>query len=227
MKRKDGFIIVEAVFIVTMTFLVLSILMGFAFIIYQQTNIVVTANDVATKIAAVYNAPSSEPFTGYYSLDDISTTPLYSYMFEDSAFFGLSEPLAKSSYDKAEWLALAQLDNSAIIKAKSQDIDVEIIKRPYQMVGGSYIITVNLKQVYDVPGAFAFRFFGVPNEVEFTATGTALFNDMMHRMNTIDTQVETVQYVEDNLFGLKTATGVIDAVKQLADTLTSWLKLSG
>lgn len=222
--KKDGFLMVEAVFIVTMTFLMLSVLMGFAFVIYQQTNIVVTANDAASKIASVYSIPQADPFTGYRSLDDINSTPIYRYMFEDSAFFGLREPLSTTNREKAEWLALAQMNQSAIIKAKNQEWEVEVEPRP-NMVGGSHIVTVRLTQTYDVPGAFAFQFFGVEREAVFTATGTAVANDMMHRMNTVDTQIDALQYVEDNLFGLKSAKAVADTVKQMADTLTSWLKL--
>lgn len=226
MKKEDGFIVVEAMFIVTMTFLVLSILMGFAFIIYQQTNIGVMANDTAVKVASVYGYPQADPFTGYRSVDDLNVTPVYRYMFEDSSFFGLREPLHTSNLDKARWLSLAEMDNTAVIKAKEHDIDIEVINRS-GMVGGSHVIKVNLSQTYDIPGKFPFQYFGIPDEVTFTATGTAVANDMMHRTNTVDTEIELLQYVEGNLFGLKTAVGVADAVKSLADCLTSWLKLAG
>lgn len=224
-KGEQGFIVVEQVFLITMTFLILTILMGFAFVIYQQTNLVVMANDAATKAASVYGYPQTDPFTGYRSLDDINKTPLYRYMKEDASFFGLREPLRESSMEKAEWIALAEMDNTAIIQAKDHEIEVHVSKREGH-VGGSHVIEVKLSQTYDVPGGLAFRYFGIPNEVTFTATGRALANDMVHRMNTIDTELEALQYVEDNLFGVKTAMGVVDAVTQMINTLSAWLGLA-
>ena len=220
MKKEGGYVIVEAVFVMVIAVFLMSVLMGLGFVLYQQTNLTVAANDAASKAASVYSQQAAEPFTGYVHYNEFSKPKLYQYWFEKGGFFFLLASPREENRAKAQWVAEAQLDNARIIEPEERLVEVSVDKHD-SFGSGAYLITVNLQETYKIPGAAAFQYFGVSDEITFYAVGTAVSKDMRHIINSLNFQEDLTYHIENNVLGAKTASKLLDAVRAVAEFINS------
>ena len=83
-KRENGEVVVEASIIVTLVFIVISIMFYIGMVLYQQTAISTVANRTATNISQVYSNTLRDPFTGYVDPDNAYQSVTYSNMKTDA-----------------------------------------------------------------------------------------------------------------------------------------------
>ena len=117
-------------------------------------------------------------------------------------------------------MAEAQLDNARIIEPEERLVEVSVDKHD-SFGSGAYLITVNLQETYKIPGAAAFQYFGVSDEITFYAVGTAVSKDMRHIINSLNFQEDLTYHIENNVLGAKTASKLLDAVKAVAEFINS------
>ena len=152
--------------------------------------------------------------------NEFSKPKLYQYWFEKGGFFFLLASPREENRAKAQWVAEAQLDNARIIEPEERLVEVSVDKHD-SFGSGAYLITVNLQETYKIPGAAAFQYFGVSDEITFYAVGTAVSKDMRHIINSLNFQEDLTYHIENNVLGAKTASKLLDAVKAVAEFINS------
>ena len=168
-KRENGEVVVEASIVVTLAFIVLSIMFYIGMVLYQQTAISVVANRTATNISQVYSNTLRDPFTGYIDPDNTYQPVTYSNMKTDAYLDSIQQ--------KGNAFVQYRLKQSQIIPAVERNVDVNVVKKPNEVLKGQ--IVVEITDTYDVP---LVGMFGLDSEISFTATGRADCVDYLEYM---------------------------------------------
>lgn len=71
-KKESGEVMLEGMIVMVITMLMMVWILGVGFLYYQKYTVRIVSNDVAKKIAATYDAPSSDIIMGYMSVEDIT-----------------------------------------------------------------------------------------------------------------------------------------------------------
>lgn len=161
---------VEASIVVTLVVIFISVLFYIGMILYQHSAQSTMANQTATNIAQVYGNTIRDPFTGYIDSDSIYQNITYSSIRDEAE----NEIMLK----KANYLAKFNMKRSRIISADTSDVDVQIVKKPNELLKNQVIVTVTDR--YDVP---LVGIFGVDNSLEFKSTGRADCVDLLEYLN--------------------------------------------
>ena len=159
-KRENGEVVVEASIIVTLVFIVISIMFYIGMVLYQNTAVSVIANRTATNISQVYSNTLRDPFTGYVDPEKAYQSVTYSTMKTDADLDVISQ--------KGKVLGQYRLINSQIIPSVSREVDVQVVKKPNEVLKAQVVVTIT--DSYNVP---LVAFFGADGELSFTATGRA------------------------------------------------------
>ncbi len=159
-KRENGEVVVEASIIVTLVFIVISIMFYIGMVLYQQTAISTVANRTATNISQVYSNTLRDPFTGYVDPDNAYQSITYSNMKTDAYLDSIKQ--------KGTAFAQYRLKKSQIIPAVDREVDVQVVNKPNEILKGQIVVTIT--DTYDVP---LVGMFGLDSELTFTATGRA------------------------------------------------------
>lgn len=159
-KRENGEVVVEASIIVTLVFIVISIMFYIGMVLYQQTAISTVANRTATNISQVYSNTLRDPFTGYVDPDNAYQSITYSNMKTDAYLDAIKQ--------KGTAFAQYRLKKSQIIPAVDREVDVQVVNKPNEILKGQIVVTIT--DTYDVP---LVGMFGLDSELTFTATGRA------------------------------------------------------
>ena len=81
--RENGEIMIEAILVMIPTLFVMIFLLSLGFLLYQQWNILYSADEVASKVAVGYEYADEEIQTGKISLEKAQQTILYKYLFSN------------------------------------------------------------------------------------------------------------------------------------------------
>lgn len=175
MKKKNdsGEIVVEASIVVSIVVIFISIMFYFGMILYQNTLSSVMANQTAKSISQVYSNTIKDPFTGYVDADKVYQDITYTNMKNDAHIDYLQQ--------KANLYAKYRLKSSSILPAKTSSVEVEIVKKPNELLKSQIVVTI--KDTYDVPLS---GLFGVNNGLSFTVTGRADCVDILDYINGVD-----------------------------------------
>lgn len=76
-KKESGEVMIEATIVMVVTLLMLVWILGVGFLYYQKYVVRIATNDVANKIAASYDAPSSDIVMGYIAAKDLNKKTIY------------------------------------------------------------------------------------------------------------------------------------------------------
>lgn len=188
-KRENGEVVVEASIVVTLVMIVISIMIYVGMILYQQTLVSVMANQTASNIAQVYSNNLKDPFSGYVDPDRVYQSITYSNMKTD-AYMTVVE-------QKANVFAQYRLKSSRILANGNTSVDVEIVKKPNELLKSQVVVTV--RDRYEVP---LVGLFGTSGLVEFAASGRADCVDILEYINGVeavgDPESSNVSFLPDS-----------------------------
>lgn len=159
-RRENGEVVVEASIIVTLIFIVLSIMFYIGMVMYQRTAISVVASRTATNISQVYSNTLRDPFTGYIDPDNAYQSITYSNMKTDAYLDSIKQ--------KGTAFVQYRLKRSQIIPVVDREVDVQVVNKPNEILKGQIVVTIT--DTYDVP---LMGFFGLDGEISIKATGRA------------------------------------------------------
>ncbi len=170
-KKSDcGEVVVEASIVVTLVMMIITIMLYVGMILYQQTLVSVVANQTASNIAQAYSNNMKDPFTGYVEPEKVYQSVSYDNMKTD-AYIEVIE-------QKASVFAQYRLKSSRILNNGNTSVEVEIVKKPNELLKSQIVVTVH--DTYDVP---LVGIFGTKSLVEFSASGRADCVDILEYMN--------------------------------------------
>lgn len=76
-REESGEVMLEGMIVLVITIIMLIWILAVGFIYYQKYTVRILANDVSKKIAATYDAPTTDLVTGYISASDLTKRSLY------------------------------------------------------------------------------------------------------------------------------------------------------
>ncbi len=159
-KRESGEVVVEASIIVTIVLIFVTMMLYICMVLYQQTLVSVMANQTAANLAQVYGNTLKDPFSGYIDPEKVYQSVTYNDMRTD-AYLDVIE-------QKANVFANYRLKSSRVMASENTSVDVQIIKKPNEVLKSQIVVTIYDK--YDVP---LVGFFGSNGLIEFTSSGRA------------------------------------------------------
>lgn len=177
LDSQQGDITVEATIVTVVTLFATFILLGFGFLIYEQHNISVTAQAVATRIAQTYPYTSSDLATGEYTFDVNSDLDLYRYL------FGGSAALESANLSRGSTYGTSQLSKMSLAtKTSSPTCTLTVTS---DGVGRRHI-AVTISAQYEVLFGDFFKLFGFPTTLDYSATGYAECLDLRDYVTVTD-----------------------------------------
>lgn len=159
-KRENGEVVVEASIIVTLVFIVLSIMFYIGMVLYQQTAISTVANRTATNISQVYSNTLRDPFTGYVDPDNAYQPVTYKNMKTDAYLDVIKQ--------KGTAFAQYRLKRTQIISAVDRQVEVQVVNKPNEILKAQIVVTIT--DSYDVP---LVGIFNADGKLSFSSTGRA------------------------------------------------------
>lgn len=172
-KKESGELVVEASIVVTLVMIVITIMLYVGMILYQQTLVSVMANQTASNIAQVYSNNLKDPFTGYVDPDGVYQSITYSNMKTD-AYMDVIE-------QKANVFSRYRLKSSRILATGNTSVEVEIVKKPNELLKSQIVVTIRDK--YDMP---LVGIFGTSGLAEFGSIGRADCVDILEYINGVE-----------------------------------------
>ena len=109
-SRDDGEVMLEAVFGITVTIIVLAMLLSLGFYLYQRTMVGIVANDIAEEVVLTYKYKNVSDATEI-TLSDVQGVSKYRY-----SLFGSSH--RKANQTKADNLLEKELDLTSLVSEK-------------------------------------------------------------------------------------------------------------
>lgn len=188
-NRESGEVVVEASIVVTIVVIFISVFLYIGMILYQQSLVSIMANQTASNIAQVYSNSIKDPFTGYVDSDSVYQSITYGSMKNDAYVDVLTQ--------KANTLAYYRLKSSRILTNGNPNVQVDIVKKSNELLKSQIVVTIRDK--YQLP---LVSFFGVDNELEFSAAGRADCVDILEYLNGVeaigDPEHSSVTYLPDS-----------------------------
>lgn len=169
MKRKNesGVVMVEALIVVTIVTMFITVMLYLGMILYQQSVVNIMANQTASNIAQIYGNTLRDPFTGYVDADGVHETVTYANIRNQAYYDVLSQ--------KTDALAMYRLKSSRILNTGTTEVDVEIVPKKNELLKEQIVVTV--KEDYALS---LISFFGVnDSKVTFVGTGRADCVDLL------------------------------------------------
>lgn len=172
-KRESGEVVVEASIIVTLVFIVISIMFYIGMALYQQTAISVIASRTATNIAQVYSNALRDPFTGHIDPDSSYQPITYGNMKTDAYIDAVEQ--------KGAAFVQYRLKKAQIISAVDREVDVQVVNKPNELLKAQVVVTV--KDVYDIP---LVGVFGLDGRLAYQGSGRADCVDVVEYVNGVE-----------------------------------------
>ena len=172
-KRENGEVVVEESLVVTLVVVFVTSMLYIGMILYQKTLVSIMANQTAANIAQVYANNLKDPFTGYIDADKVYQSITYSNM-KDDAYIDVLE-------QKATVFAKYRLKSGRILAIGITDVDVQIVKKPHEILKSQIVVTIH--DQYDMP---LVGMFGTNGLVDFTASGRADCVDILEYINGVE-----------------------------------------
>lgn len=172
-KRENGEVVVEASIVVTIVLIFITLMLYIGMILYQQTLVTVMANQTASNLAQIYSNNAKDTFTGYIDADEVYQPVTYGNLKNEAYMNVISQ--------KANVFAKYRLKSSKILATGSSSVEVEIVKKPNELLKSQIVIKIHDK--YDLP---LVSMFGTSGLVDFTATGRADCVDILEYINGVE-----------------------------------------
>ena len=215
-KNENGELVVESVIVLVTSLMAIFILINASLFSYQRGNVVATANQVASDIAATYAYSHTEPYIGYVSKDKLIYRNYFRYLNIDK--------YNKQEAKKVKWYAFTLLTrNELLIKPgvenRTGDVSVTFSDSYY----GYKKVKVKIERTYPVLAVNPMEIFGIKPEAKCRAEGNAICYDMLDYM-AMEHGTEEVKYrlLKDSL--IESVAGAINGIWDLVDTISEIVK---
>ena len=169
MKRKNenGTVVVEALIVVTIAMMFITVMLYLGIVLYQQAVVNIMANQTASGIAQIYGNTLRDPFTGYVDAEGVHETVTYANI-RNQAYHDVIE-------QKTDALAMYRLKSSRILNTGKTEVDIDIIPKNNELLKEQIVVTI--RDTYKVS---LVSFFGIrDNELTFEGTGRADCVDLL------------------------------------------------
>lgn len=199
-RQEDGAIMLEGMFVMVMTMIILVWLLALGFVYYQRYVTTVVANDAAVKIASTYNNPTSDIIMGYVTTEDVSGRNLYR-GFPSGNLKDVNEERA-TAYVK---YILDKANFSGVVEA----VDVEL-----DLVIDSFVrkhVELTVTCTYNTPFGEALEFFGMDGSSTYSVTACSDCTDISEYYST----VHFSKTLTDGTY----SDGIVDSILSLLNTL--------
>lgn len=176
MKRNEsGMILLEAVFCMIIVVIVMLMILGLGFAVYQHAVVEIVANETAEEVSKTYklrNSPSSSDVNDF----DVTTPSMYRYVFSEKKY--TSKAISRAKQFAEERIGLTNLAE----KKNDMNISVEVIR---DSVGRRhYQITVSQK--YGFLAGKLLQSIGLWEEKTISCTAYSAGVDVSHHVNAIN-----------------------------------------
>lgn len=173
-KNESGMILLEAVFCMIITVIVMLIMLGLGFAAYQHAAVEIVANDTAEEISKTYklrNSPSSSEIKDI----DVTTPSMFRYVFSEKKY--TSKAVSRAKQFAEERIGLTNLAE----KKNDMNISVEVIK---DSVGRRHY-KVTVSQKYGFLAGKLLQSIGLWEEKTISCTVYSAGVDVSHHVNAI------------------------------------------
>lgn len=158
-KKETGEVMLEGMIVTIVTIMVLVWILGIGFVYYQKYVVRIATNDVAKKIAATYDAPTTDVIMGFIGMGDLEKKSLYS-----------SPDLTDVNQERAEGYLQYVLEKANFYgTVKSADVAV---KYDSNVLGRSHV-AVTTKCTFRTPFGGVLAMFGLSEEITYSVTSYA------------------------------------------------------
>ena len=208
-KNENGTIMLESVFGIFASIIVLMLLLSFGFYLYQKTMFNIVANEIAESISQTYKFKYiSDP--SEITVDEVTGVTRYRYLLNAEAFEIFNET-------KGNNIAYTRLDMTSL--AKKENIPkVEIVR--YSDDVGRMHFKVSLTQKYSFLMGDILSWIGVQKQEEMIATAYVTSVDVSNYINT----VKTTNYLIDEVTDQHPYLGMLNSVIGLMETIYKIIK---
>lgn len=170
-KRESGEVMIEATIVMVVTLLMLVWILGVGFLYYQKYVVRIATNDVANKIAASYDAPSSDIIMGYISANDLNKKTIYN----SDEMTELNE-LRTESY-------VNYIVEKANLYGTVEDVEVSL-EHQKDALGRSHI-KVTTECTFDTPFGEGLELFGMSGTQTYVVTAYADSTSLTDYISTV------------------------------------------
>ena len=170
-KKESGEIMIESTIVMVVTLLMLVWILGVGFLYYQKYVVRIATNDVARKIAASYDAPSSDIIMGYISAGDLDKKTVY-----NSDEMTQVNALRTESY-------VNYIMEKANLYGTVEDVQVQLEYQKDAM--GRSHIKVTTETTFDTPFGEGLELFGMSGTQKYVVTAYADSTSLTDYISTV------------------------------------------
>lgn len=215
-KEQSGMIMVEAVYLVIITMMVVLLTANFATLYHNRIVLTSVANETANAIAEIYGNVSKEPRYAYTGPSSFYGNNVYRYINRNK--------LIDIAEKKGRWYGSYLLYESEFTK-RNYDADGTILDSFDELnvtceknTLGLWEIKVTINKTYPAFLSFPAKFLGYGLEYKVKAEGKAICYDILHQMNSMSMMKE-IQSKADSSFKL------LDGIDKILETINTLMNL--
>lgn len=209
-QKQEGMIEVEAILVIYIWINIIFFLFNMGIVMYQQMNVVVSANEAAANVAETFNMLQSDPFTVRIEKNDFIKRNPYRY-WDETKYENWTEI-------KADWYGAFRVAGNEFTHKDISPTDG--VKSTYKQKQGYRILEVEITREYDIFALNPVEAFGLNPKHSVTAIGSAVCYDPIHDMNVVALGKE----VEDGLYGLSTTGSIVENAIKLIGKIDEILR---
>lgn len=204
-KNEHGAVMLEGVFGVFVSIIVMAFMLSFGFYLYQQTMVNIVANEIAEQVSHTYKFRGEVSDNSYISSDNISDVGRYRYL----CFSGKYE---SANENKAITLASTRLSKTAFAKAKGQPtVEIETVRDDL----GRMHYEVTLTQEYEFMMGDILKLIGLNGVETLSSTVYVESVDVSNYINT----VKMANYGLDKLSSDMPFLDLVDSVIKMMNSI--------
>lgn len=210
---QSGEIMIEAMIVTVFTVFVLFMILEMSFFLYQQLDMVITANDTAVRMAQTYRFVDSDYLIGFVTPEDITTVNPYRYLVS-----GVEQQYNNITQEKCTNLAKYRLSKTSLLEMQGNAvISTNVV---YDAAGRRHL-ELTVTATYKVPLLSFLKFFSVDN-ISRDGTYTMTAKAKAECPDIID-YISTVNYA-NQVLSMTFKSTVADFINQILKTATSLKK---
>ncbi len=208
-RSESGELMIETMLVMIPTLFILIFLIALGFLLYQEWNIQITADDVVSKVSQTYGLIDAEIGSGKITKEDLENQAMYRYTFVKDTYKNKNKERVESQISK--YLRLTDLAK----KEGTESISYEVVHDNY----GRRHIKVKLSETYRIPFGEGLEIFGMDSKRTFSAISSAECQDLSDYMNSIDFAKNSVSMLTGDSSDLLKA---VDSVLKLVEHVKNY-----
>lgn len=201
LKKQNGEMMIEAILVMIPTIFILVFLLGLGFLIYQQWNIQLVADDIANKVSSTYKYMEVDTTSGDVSIEQLKKVEIYRNLFSMSKYKTLNTNKAKESGK-----TLLRKTNFSV-PINEEEITLNVVEDSL----ARRHLCVTVVGNYKIPFAEGLEIFGIKGKRKYKAISYAECIDMSD-------YISTVNYVKE-------APNIVLGDSKIIGAIDSWINV--